>query len=57
MNGFEVIEAVGGERMPLVIFRQPTTSKAFQRALDYLLKPLIVSASPKMPRRGIRSSG
>jgi two-component system LytT family response regulator len=26
MNGFEVIEAVGGERMPLVIFVTATTS-------------------------------
>lgn len=43
MNGFEVIEAVGGERMPLVIFvtaHDQHALKAFQvRALDYLLKP------------------
>jgi len=43
MNGFEVIEAVGGERMPLVIFvtaYDQHALKAFQvRALDYLLKP------------------
>ena len=43
MNGFEVIEAVGNERMPLVIFvtaYDQHALKAFQvRALDYLLKP------------------
>lgn len=43
MNGFEVIEAVGGERMPLVIFvtaHDQHALKAFQvKALDYLLKP------------------
>jgi two-component system LytT family response regulator len=43
MNGFEVIEAVGGERMPLVIFvtaHDQYALRAFQvRALDYLLKP------------------
>jgi two-component system, LytTR family, response regulator len=43
MNGFEVIEAVGSERMPLVIFvtaYDQHALKAFQvRALDYLLKP------------------
>jgi two-component system LytT family response regulator len=43
MNGFEVIEAVGGERMPLVIFvtaYDQHALRAFQvRALDYLLKP------------------
>jgi two-component system LytT family response regulator len=43
MNGFEVIDAVGGERMPLVIFvtaYDQHALRAFQvRALDYLLKP------------------
>jgi two-component system LytT family response regulator len=43
MNGFEVIETVGGERMPLVIFvtaHDQHALRAFQvRALDYLLKP------------------
>jgi two-component system, LytTR family, response regulator len=43
MNGFEVIEAVGGDRMPLVIFVTAFDQhalRAFQvRALDYLLKP------------------
>ena len=43
MNGFDVIEAVGSERMPLVIFvtaYDQHALRAFQvRALDYLLKP------------------
>jgi len=43
MNGFEVIDAVGAERMPLVIFvtaYDQHALKAFQvRALDYILKP------------------
>ena len=43
LNGFEVIEAVGSEKMPLVIFvtaYDQHALKAFQvRALDYLLKP------------------
>jgi two-component system, LytTR family, response regulator len=43
MNGFEVIDAVGNERMPLVIFvtaYDQHALRAFQvRALDYLLKP------------------
>jgi two-component system, LytTR family, response regulator len=43
MNGFEVIEAVGSERKPLVIFvtaYDQHALKAFQvRALDYVLKP------------------
>jgi two-component system LytT family response regulator len=43
MNGFEVIDAVGGERMPLVIFvtaHDQHALRAFEvRALDYLLKP------------------
>ena len=43
MNGFEVIEAVGPERMPPVIFvtaYDQHALRAFQvRALDYLLKP------------------
>ena len=43
MNGFEVIEAVGSEKMPLVIFvtaYDQHALKAFQvRALDYILKP------------------
>ena len=43
MNGFEVIEAVGIERMPLVIFvtaYDQHALRAFQvKALDYLLKP------------------
>ena len=43
MNGFEVIEAVGAEKMPLVIFvtaHDQHALRAFQvRALDYLLKP------------------
>ena len=43
MNGFEVIEAVGVEKMPLVIFvtaYDQHALRAFQvRALDYLLKP------------------
>ena len=43
MNGFEVIEAIGTEKMPLVIFvtaYDQHALKAFQvRALDYLLKP------------------
>src|SRR5687768_10814076 len=43
LNGFEVIEAVGTEKMPLVIFvtaYDQHALKAFQvRALDYLLKP------------------
>ena len=43
MNGFEVIEAVGTDQMPLVVFvtaYDQHALKAFQvRALDYLLKP------------------
>jgi two-component system LytT family response regulator len=43
MSGFDVIEAVGSDRMPLVIFvtaYDQHALKAFQvRALDYLLKP------------------
>ena len=43
MNGFDVIEAVGTEKMPLVIFvtaYDQHALKAFEvRALDYLLKP------------------
>ena len=43
MDGFDVIEAVGHEQMPLVIFvtaYDQHALKAFQvRALDYLLKP------------------
>ena len=43
MNGFEVIEAVGTDKMPLVIFvtaYDQHALKAFQvRALDYILKP------------------
>jgi two-component system, LytTR family, response regulator len=43
MSGFEVIDAVGGEKMPLVIFvtaYDQHALRAFQvRALDYLLKP------------------
>jgi two-component system LytT family response regulator len=43
LNGFEVIEAVGSEKMPLVIFvtaHDQHALRAFQvRALDYLLKP------------------
>jgi two-component system LytT family response regulator len=43
MNGFEVIEAIGIERMPLVIFvtaYDQHALRAFQvKALDYLLKP------------------
>ena len=43
LNGFEVIDAVGPEKMPLVIFvtaYDQHALRAFQvRALDYLLKP------------------
>ena len=43
MNGFEVIDAVGPERMPLVIFVTAYDQHALQafqvRALDYILKP------------------
>jgi two-component system LytT family response regulator len=43
LNGFEVIEAVGADKMPLVIFvtaYDQHALRAFQvRALDYLLKP------------------
>src|ERR671913_652220 len=43
LNGFEVIEAVGVEKMPLVIFvtaYDQHALRAFQvKALDYLLKP------------------
>ena len=43
MSGFDVIEAVGSDRMPLVVFvtaYDQHALKAFQvRALDYLLKP------------------
>jgi two-component system, LytTR family, response regulator len=43
MNGFDVIEAVGTDKMPLVIFvtaYDQHALRAFQvRALDYLLKP------------------
>jgi two-component system LytT family response regulator len=43
LNGFEVIEAVGPDKMPLVIFvtaYDQHALRAFQvRALDYLLKP------------------
>jgi two-component system LytT family response regulator len=43
LNGFEVIDAVGSEHMPLVIFvtaYDQHALRAFQvRALDYLLKP------------------
>jgi two-component system, LytTR family, response regulator len=44
MNGFEVIEAVGADRMPLVIFLSTVdrhATRAFEvRALDYLLEPI-----------------
>ena len=43
LSGFDVIDAVGGEKMPLVIFvtaYDQHALRAFQvRALDYLLKP------------------
>jgi two-component system, LytTR family, response regulator len=43
LNGFEVIDAIGAEKMPLVIFvtaYDQHALRAFQvRALDYLLKP------------------
>ncbi len=43
LNGFEVLEAVGPEKMPLVVFvtaYDQHALRAFQvRALDYLLKP------------------
>ncbi|HVL68704.1 MAG TPA: LytTR family DNA-binding domain-containing protein [Vicinamibacterales bacterium] len=43
LNGFQVIETIGSERMPLVVFvtaYDQHALKAFQvRALDYLLKP------------------
>jgi two-component system LytT family response regulator len=43
LSGFDVIEAIGSDRMPLVIFvtaYDQHALKAFQvRALDYLLKP------------------
>ncbi len=43
MDGFEVIDTIGAERMPMVIFvtaYDQHAIKAFQvRALDYLLKP------------------
>jgi two-component system, LytTR family, response regulator len=43
LNGFEVIQAVGPEKMPLVVFvtaYDQHALRAFQvRALDYLLKP------------------
>ena len=43
MNGFEVVEAVGTDKMPLVIFvtaYDQHALKAFQvRALEYILKP------------------
>lgn len=43
MNGFDVIEAIGSDRMPLVIFvtaYDQHALRAFQvRALDYILKP------------------
>jgi two-component system LytT family response regulator len=43
LNGFDVIDAVGGDKMPLVIFvtaYDQHALRAFQvRALDYLLKP------------------
>jgi two-component system LytT family response regulator len=43
MSGFDVIEAVGSDKMPLVVFvtaYDQHALKAFQvRALDYLLKP------------------
>ncbi len=43
LNGFEVIEAVGAEKMPIVVFvtaYDQHALRAFQvRALDYLLKP------------------
>jgi two-component system LytT family response regulator len=43
MSGFDVIEAIGPDRMPLVVFvtaYDQHALKAFQvRALDYLLKP------------------
>jgi two-component system, LytTR family, response regulator len=44
MNGFEVIEAVGVERMPLVVFISAVdqyATRAFEvHALDYLLEPI-----------------
>jgi two-component system LytT family response regulator len=42
-NGFEVVEAIGAERMPLIIFATAYDKYALQafdaHALDYLLKP------------------
>jgi DNA-binding LytR/AlgR family response regulator len=58
MDGFEVIEAIGVERMPRVTFvtaYDQYTLRAFEvHALDYLLKPfdtcLIFSSVPQFPR-------
>ncbi len=44
MDGFQVIEAVGAERMPVVVFTTAYGAHAIQAfeacALDYLLKPI-----------------
>ena len=54
-DGFEVLEAVGVEKMPVVVFvtaYDDYALKAFEvHALDYLLKPSRVSASRPPPRR------
>ena len=43
LDGFEVLEAIGPERMPLVIFATAYDKYAIQafdaQAIDYLLKP------------------
>jgi two-component system LytT family response regulator len=55
MNGFEVLRAVGVERMPLVIFVTAYDQFALQafeaQALDYLLKPFLAERVHKALER------
>src|SRR4026208_2342107 len=52
MNGFEVIEAVGGERMPLGIFVTPARTHPLPRLQD---PPPRVGAAPLAGRPGPRA--
>src|SRR5262245_25860781 len=55
MNGFEVLHAVGAERMPVVVFvtaYDEFALKAFEaQAIDYLLKPFDYPRFQKAFRR------